>query len=261
MRDVLEAHHDVLFGALAAFVRRPSRKTPDPAALEVSWSTGFAEEVRLQHAMGSALEDTYAALQRLPLAREIRKIVVGDPGAGPYGPTYRGLVNAMVASGTPPHLHTLVLGDVTAATRARIHAGDLRPLISAMTELETLDVGAGSGTLGPLVAPKLRRLAIAGLDPATVVASELPALVELDVRGAPAEILLSQLPRSALLGNLKKLAIVRCGLGDIELNSVLLFAAHYAHLEELDLRGNHFSRELVQEVGELVPHLKAGGRR
>ncbi|MCX5744952.1 MAG: hypothetical protein NT062_20890 [Proteobacteria bacterium] len=252
----LRAHlitcHDELYGALAPLVRKPGRggrTGARPAALEVTWVDGFADQIVLRHVAGSALHQTYAAMRALPIARHVTRLVLGEPGDH----SYVQLINTMIAVGVPPLLRSLQLG---VDARDPIHGGDLRPLIAATPGLVELDVHVASGVLGPFTSSTLRRLVIHAIDPTPVLASTAPALVDLELRAvAGCATFAEKLARSPLLARLQRLTCWRCNLEDIELSMFELHGRRFRHLESLDLRHNRFSARAIADAREELPNL------
>jgi hypothetical protein len=173
--------------------------------------------------------------------------------------SYAKLVATMAADGVPAHLRSLLLGDVAATHRNAVDAGDLRPLVEA-SMLQELEVRCGTGGLGPLVSPTLRRLVIEHVSERglrELPHSTLPALTELSVSRTRAPELLRELIRSELLERLSSLALRRCLLDDMELGAILDDAPRFERLERLDLRGNRFSMSLITDARRRLPRLKA----
>lgn len=259
---LLDENHDALFGPLAAFVRRPSRATPVRPALEVTWRSGFADEIRMQRVPKIALHDLYAQLRRLPLVRFTTKLVIGSPTLpSPYleQGSYRQLLGAIGNDGTPAHLEKLVLGDIPLSQRVSLDIGDLRPVVANCHSLEELELKRGMGILGPLVSESLRRLHFDNIaEPLReLTRSTLPALRELAVLNGYGTVLLGLLVKSPLLDQLQSLTLRRCTLQDPDLEVIRNESARFAHLTRLDLRDNMFSRDAVRRARFRLPRLKA----
>lgn len=259
---LLDEHHDAMFGALAPYVRRPSRATPTRPALEITWRSGFADEMRIQRVPKIMLHDLYAQLRKLPLMRFTTKLVVGSPTLpSPYleQGSYRQLLNQIANDGAPAHLRTLVLGDIPLSQRVSLDIGDLRPVVERCTALEELELKRGMGILGPLVSERLRRLVLDNIaEPLReLTRSTLPALTELAVLNGYGTVLLALLVKSALLGQLQSLTLRRCHLQDPDLEIIRTESARFGHLVRLDLRDNMFSRDAVRRARMKLPRLKA----
>jgi uncharacterized protein (TIGR02996 family) len=259
---LLEDHHDALFGPLAAYARRPSRSTPARPALEITWRSGFADEVRIQRVPKIMLHDLYAQLRKLPMMRFTTKLVVGSPTLpSPYleQGSYRQLLNQIANDGAPAHLRTLVLGDIPLAQRVSLDIGDLRPVVERCTALEELELKRGMGILGPLVSERLRRLVLDNIaEPLReLTRSTLPVLADLAVLNGYGTVLLGLLAKSALLDQLQSLTLRRCHLQDPDLEIIRTESARFQHLTRLDLRDNMFSRDAVRRARAKLPRLKA----
>ncbi|MBA3397653.1 MAG: hypothetical protein H0T89_33830 [Deltaproteobacteria bacterium] len=259
---LLEDHHDALFGSLASFVRRPSRSTPARPALQITWRSGFADEVRIQRAPKLELHDLWSQLRKLPISRFMTKLVVGSPTLpSPYleQGSYRQLLSTIAKDGAPAHLRTLVLGDIPLAQRVSLDLGDLRPVVESCLDLQHLEVKRGMGILGPLVSTSLQRLVLENIaEPLRdVPRSSLPALSELSVINGYGTVLLRLLLEVPLLDQLSALTLRRCHLQDPDLDSIRADADRFGHLTRLDLRDNDFSRDAVRQARLRLPRLKA----
>lgn len=262
MHALLEDHHDAMFGVLAPYVRRPSRSTPARPALEITWRSGFADEIRIQRVPKIALHDLYAQLRKLPLMRFTTKLVVGSPTLpSPYleQGSYRQLLNQIANDGAPAHLRTLVLGDIPLSQRVSLDIGDLRPVVERCTALEELELKRGMGILGPLTSERLRRLVFDNIaEPLReLTRSSLPALADLAVLNGYGTVLLGLLAKSELLGRLQSLTLRRCHLQDPDLEVIRAESARFEHLQRLDLRDNMFSRDAVRRARMKLPRMKA----
>jgi len=259
---LLEDHHDALFGPLAPYARRPSRSTPARPALEITWRSGFADEIRIQRVPKIALHDLYAQLRKLPLMRFTTKLVVGSPTLpSPYleQGSYRQLLNTIANDGAPAHLRTLVLGDIPLSQRVSLDIGDLRPVVAHCHALEDLELKRGMGILGPLTSERLRRLVFDNIaEPLRdLTRSTLPALTELSVLNGYGTVLLGLLAKSPLLEQLQALTLRRCHLQDPDLEIIRADSARFQHLARLDLRDNMFTRDAVRRARMKLPRLKA----
>jgi hypothetical protein len=235
-----------LFGPLASLAKG---KSP---ALTVAWRDGFPDELFLAETSTAELHETYRLARALPLARYIRKIVVGPTT------NYTQLVNAMVSLGVPPQLRSLHLG--ANATRP-IHGGDVRALIGSIPQLEDLDLDIATGVFAPFESRTLKRLVLHALEPTLLLESTAPALIDLELRAcAGAAGFLDKLARSWLLPQLKRLTIWRCGFEDPELLTICMHARRFAHLDVLDLRHNRFTARGITEAKLDLPNLIAGVR-
>jgi uncharacterized protein (TIGR02996 family) len=259
---LLDDHHDALFGSLAAYARRPSRATPTRPALEVTWRSGFADEIRIQRVPKILLHDLYTQLRKLPMFRFTTKLVVGSPTLpSPYleQGSYRQLLSAIANDGAPAHLRTIVLGDIPLSQRVSLDIGDLRPVVAHSTSLEELELKRGMGILGPLVSERLRRLVFDNIaEPLRdLTRSTLPALRELVLLSGYGTVLLGLLAKSQMLGSLQSLTLRRCHLQDPDLEIIRSESARFAHLTRLDLRDNMFTRDAVRRARMKLPRLKA----
>ena len=259
---LLDEHHDALFGTLAPFVRRPSRSTPHRPAVEITWRSGFADEIRIQRVPKLALHDIYAQLRRLPLSRFTTRLVVGSPTLpSPYleQGSYRQLLQTIASDGTPAHLRMLVLGDIPLSQRVSLDIGDLRPVVANCHALEELELKRGIGILGPLVSDSLRRLQFDNIaEPLRdLPRSTLPALRDLAVLNGYGTVLLGLLVKSPLLVQLQALTLRRCNLQDPDLELIRTESWRFQHLARLDLRDNVFSRDAVRRARARLPRLKA----
>ncbi len=262
---ILDANHELWWGPLAQFVRKRGNKYPLAPALEVTWNRGFVEAVRIQRALKLQFDQIYGQLRKLPIARNIRKLVLGDPQLDQAHSTtihYGSIFTVMEREGVPPHLTELVIGDVTPARRPRIHLGDARAVIAECTHLERLQISAGTGTFAPIISATLRELAIAGISRAALlplVDSKVPALVDLDITGVEIRAFLELLLGSPLLQQLQRLTLTRCHMQDPDLSILYMHARRFEHLAHLDLRGNHFTQLMVKDVHTRLPQLQARG--
>ena len=281
---IVDEHHDAWFGALARFVRKPSRKGPAVPLLEVGWRLGFAEEVHLRGGEQLALDAAYARLRELPLSRQILRLVIGPPDAGarpperssPHalGPSYEPLTDAMLEHGIPSRLAELVIGDDQTHRRPALELGDLRAVVEAAPALEVLRIIGGHGAIA-LASDRLRVLEVCDVTPDDLrylSRSRLPAVEELVLRarspiGPPAVFdlcpaltrltlegftrpgtgsgsLLEDLA-AAMPGTLRTLALPGCLLDDRDLAAVIQQPERFGGLAKLDLRRNRFSRGLA----------------
>ena len=259
---LLDEHHDALFGTLAPFVRRPSRSTPSRPALEITWRSGFADEIRIQRVPKIALHDLYAQLRRLPITRFTTRLVVGSPTLpSPYleQGSYRQLLASIANDGAPAHLRTLVLGDIPLSQRVSLDIGDLRPVVAHSHALEELELKRGMGILGPLTSDSLRKLQFDNIaEPLReLTRSTLPALRELSLLNGYGTVLLGLLVKSPLLDQLQSLTLRRCTLQDPDLEMIRAESGRFAHLMRLDLRDNMFTRDAVRRARFKLPRLKA----
>ncbi len=259
---LLDENHDAMFGPLAPFVRRPSRATPARPALDITWRSGFADEIRIQRVPKLALHDLYAQLRKLPLTRFTTRLVVGSPTLpSPYleQGSYRQLLAAIANDGAPAHLRSLVLGDIPLTQRVSLDIGDLRPVVAHCHELVELELKRGMGILGPLVSDRLRRLVFDNIaEPLRELPrSTLPALTELSVLSGYGTVLLGLLVKSPLLETLTSLTLRRCHLQDPDLEMIRTESTRFAHLTRLDLRDNMFTRDAVRRARHRLPRLKA----
>jgi uncharacterized protein (TIGR02996 family) len=262
---LLDANHELWWGPLAQFLRKRGNKYPLKPALEVTWDRGFVDSVRIQRALKFQFDQIYGQLRKLPIARNLRRLVLGDPQLDTAMTTvihYGAIFSVMEREGVPPHLKELVIGDVTPARRPRIHLGDARAVLSACTHLERLEISAGSGTFAPFTSPTLRELAIAGIartSMAALIDAKLPALVELDVTGVEIRAFVELLLGSPLLAQLQRLTLSHCHMQDPDLAIFYMHWRRFEHLAHLDLRGNHFTQMMVKDVRTRLPQLQARG--
>ena len=262
---ILDANHELWWGPLAQFIRKRANKYPIAPPLEVTWDRGFVDSVRIQRAHKSQFDQIYAQLRRLPIARNLRKLVLGDPQLdnAAHTPIHYGTIfQVMEREGVPPHLAELVIGDVTPARRPRIHLGDARAVIAQCTQLQRLEIAAGSGTFAPIVSATLRELVIAGISRAALlplVDSRAPALVDLDITGVEIRAFLELLLGSPLLVQLQRLTLSHCHMQDPDLSILYMHARRFEHLTHLDLRGNHFTSLMVKDARTRLPQLQARG--
>ena len=264
---LLTANHERWWGPLSQFLRRPGNKLPAHPPLEVTWDRGFVSAVRIQRSMKFQFDHVYGELRKLPIARTIKKLVLGDPQLDAARNTvihYGTIFQVMEREGIPPHLTELVIGDVTPQRRPRVHLGDARGAIMACTHLERLEVIGATGTIAPITMPTLRELSISGLSRVAVhplVDSKLPALTELTINGVESRALVELLLGSPLLQQLQRLTMSHCQMQDPDLSIFYMHARRFEHLELLDLRGNHFSAGMVADVRTRLPQLQARGSR
>jgi uncharacterized protein (TIGR02996 family) len=292
---ILDEHHDAWFGALARFVRKPSRKAPPVQVLEVTWRLGFAEEVRLRGADQLPIHEAYARLRELPLSRQILRLVVGQteanlrPGARIYphtiGPSYEPLLDAMLEHGIPSRLRELVLGDDQAHRRPGLRLGHVPAVVAAAPALEALRIVGGHGDLA-LASERLRVLELRDVthdDLVRLANAALPAVEELvlrareripppavfDVFPSLARLTLegfsrAGLGRQSLLeylvaempGSLSALALPRCALDDRDLATLTENPEPFRRLARIDLRRNRFSGSLAAAARRRVPALR-----
>lgn len=262
---LLETNHDRWWGKLAGFLRRPGKKLPLHPAIEVEWDRGFIATIRIQRAAKASFDEIYGELRRLPIARTVKKLVLGDPQLDTARTTtihYGKVFSVMEREGIPPHLSELVIGDVAPARKGRIHLGDARGVIQACTNLLRLEITAGTGTIAPVVAPTLRELFVSSLSRTAVhplIDSTLPALRELSITGVEARQLVELLLGAPLLQQLERLTLAHCHMQDADLSMFYMHARRFEHLAHLDLRGNHFSAGMVADVRTRLPQLIARG--
>ena len=250
---LLGDQHAAIFGPLAPHAARFGVASKTRSAVEVTWRGGFAERVAIQRTQKLALHDVYAQLRRLPLFTQIRELVIGDV----EDDSYTAMFATILAEGLPAHLRALEVG----AYRAKLHVGDLRPIVAAAGELEVLRVAGETGILGPLVAPQLHTAAIDGFGSAAaaLVGSTLPALAELIIRHNQ-RTMLDRLIDSGIVRRLRRLTLTHCGLMDADLQLILDEVDQFAHLELLELRGNTFGRAIVDRAKSRLSNLHAVGR-
>lgn len=260
LADHLDTHHDEIYGALAAATLRAGRAPTGGTTLAVTWEAGVAHAATLQAAPGRPLDATYRALVELPIARTLRRLAFGAPGPSPYGPSYGELVRTLLAAGTPPHLEALAFGDVAlgelGAPAARVTVGDVRPLIAALPALRELAIAVGQVTFGPFTAPALERLALAWCEPIELVRSTAPRLAHLELAHAPrAGAFLALLARTPLLAQLRVLRLVRCGLGDADLDTLAMHAPRFRAVRTIHLHGDRLTPARVRDTAEDLPGL------
>ena len=281
---IIDANHDVWFGSLSRFVRKPSRKGPAIPSVEIVWRLGYAEEIHLRGVPQLAIDEAYARLRELPLSRQILRLVVGEPTVLPGDiPSYEALLDAMLAHGIPSRLRELVFGADQPHRRPGIRLGDLRPVVAAATSLEVLRIVGGHGELA-IESGTLRTLELSDVVPDDVrqlADAKLPNLEELILHarlpiGPPelepfpalAHITLDQFTRGgagivsllehlAAAPRLRTIALRRCELDDRELTALLGAPERYAHLTRIDLRQNRFSRSLLARARRVLPTLRA----
>ena len=292
---LLDEHHDAWFGALARHVRKPSRKAPPVAVLEVEWQLGFAEEVRLRGAEQLPIHEVYARLRELPLSRQILRLVVGPtdatlrPGDRVYphsvGPSYEPLLDAMLEHGIPSRLRELVLGDDQAHRRPALQLGHVRAIVEAAPALEALRIVGGHGDI-VLASERLRVLELRDVtrdDLQRLGRAELPGLEELVLRARdriPPPAVFEAFPQLARLtldgfaraggglqtlldyvieampASLRVLALPRCALDDRDLGTLIESPERFHALTRLDLRHNRFSGPRVAAAKRRVPALR-----
>jgi uncharacterized protein (TIGR02996 family) len=262
---ILDDNHERWWGPLAQFLRKRGNKYPLSPAIEVTWDRGFVDSVRIQRSLKFSFEQIYSQLRKLPIARNLRKLILGDPQLDQATSTpihYGKVFQVMEREGVPPHLTELVIGDVTPARRPRIHLGDARAVIAECTHLERLEINAGSGTFAPIVSPTLRELSIAGIARVAVmplIDSKMPALRSLDITGVEIRAFLELLLGSPLLQQLERLTLSHCSMQDADLSVLYMHARRFEHLAHLDVRGNHFTQLMVKDVRTRLPRLIARG--
>jgi hypothetical protein len=292
---LLDEHHDAWFGALARHVRKPSRKPPPMAVLDVEWRLGFAEGVTIRGAEQLPIHEVYARLRELSLSRQILRLVVGATDAIPrpsdrvyphtVGPTYEPLIDAMLEHGIPSRLRELVLGDDQVHRRPALQLGHVRALVEAAPVLEALRIVGGHGDI-VLASERLRVLELCDVtrdDLQRLARAELPGLEELVLRARdriPAPAVFEVFPELARLtldgfaragsglqtlleyiiearpAGLRVLALPRCGLHDRDLATLIDNPEPFQTLTRLDLRHNRFKTDRVPVAKRRVPALR-----
>ena len=270
----LDEHHDALYGSLAPHVTRLSLPDLRDPALEVrQWRGGFAETVWLQTtAAGPTLVDVLGALRELPIARDVRRLEVGQ-GDHP------GFVAQLLRQPIPA-LRELVLGD-----RSRWmhdlqhtdlgHTRALEPLVEGLEIVRILQPIVYT----PLASSTVRVLAVShrGHDlfgpPTSAFEGRLPALEELVANGFLADNnLFDRHPRLRHLSlygayedgwlehlirsrHLERMQVLQLGyqLTDADLDTLITLAQRLAHLELLDLRANAFTVDAIAAAQARLP--------
>src|SRR5213075_2341165 len=189
-------------------------------SIEITWWSGFADEVRIEGAPEIGLAELYRRLLALPLARFMTSLVVGHSGDR----TYKPLLSAMAELAPPPHLRSLVLGDVRPGYRIAVDNPVLQATLDRVPTLVRLELRNAHGLVGPLASDQLRELVLVDTgqrdvanDLYEVTTSELPALVELTVLRGYARALLRGLVGTPLLRTVQLLTLRHCQLEDREL--------------------------------------------
>jgi uncharacterized protein (TIGR02996 family) len=261
---LLEQHHEAMFGPLAPHTRKPSHGDQGTFALTVTWRSGFADEIRIESTEQIELVDIYTQLLALPIVRFMTKLVVGRPVFGASDGSYKPLLSTVVHFEPPPHLQTLVLGDVRPGQTVLVNVHKLQATLDRCTQLERLAIMNARGIIGPLASERLRSLSITnmgepslGHDLYEIASSALPALTELTMLHAYARSILRNLPGSSLLGTLTTLSMRHGGLDDHDLLLVCSRSECFAHLTRLDLRNNNFESDTILATRTRLPRLKA----
>ncbi len=271
-RDLLDRHASAWLGALAS-----------DEGFEAEWRWGFLEVVELGVDERCAMDgvDALTSLFRLPTARFLRELTLGDFG-GEEDPTedFSPLVQAMVKSPPPKTLRRLVI-DPKRVRLSSIEMGEMGPLLAQLQQLEELSVRAAVVGLGKIDLPELLRFKLVTRATKAVVRSiatarwpklsnlvigfgktaggatlvdlapifdgtTTPSLTHLGLRGLPfADEVVLKLRGSKILPRLRSLDLSRGALTRAGADMLVEMHKSLAHMEDLDLSGCALPRATV----------------
>ncbi len=257
--------------------------------LECQWQRGFVTALRIgpgtDVARASALDlaAVIAELARLPHTSFVRELVLGGLALGAR--TWADVLHAIAEHGLPPNLARLELhhGRCTAELAQTELAGlaianarlaglrELRIAIDtvelgalALPQLRVLELATHAFTAAHAVAlrdapwPELERLAVRNADAladlvALLDAGAMPRLRHFAYEGALSDELAARLPRTALLAQLRTVALSPTEAGA---QALLEHGEAYAHLTSIDLsRGRLSAVTRARLAAELWPRI------
>ena len=269
-RELLDRHSSAWLGLLAG-----------EEGFDAEWRWGFIEVVELGSDEACALDpvDALRALFRLPTARFLRELTLGDFGDNPELDLEEA-VKALAKSPPPPTLRRLVF-EGKRAKLATIELGDIGPMLAKLRQLEDLSIKAGVVSLGKIDLPELTRFKLMtratkaivkqvatarwpklnslvlgfGKTAGGATAADLrpifdgpglPELTNLGLRGLPfADNIVAMLPSSKILPQLRSLDLSKGRLSNGDAQALVDMKKALARIEDLDLSGNVLSKGAV----------------
>ena len=254
---------------------------------DAEWRWGFLEVVELGVDEPCALDavDALRALFRLPTARFLRELTIGDFGdeselSAGGEVDLADVVQALAKSPPPATLRRLVI-EPKRARLASIEMGDVSPMLARMRRLEDLSIKAAVLTLGKIDLPELtsfklmtratkaivKQVATArwpklsslvlgfGKTAGGATAADLrpildgvglPELGHLGLRGLPfADAVIALLPSAKILKGLRSLDLSKGRLSNGDAQALVDMKKALAHLEDIDLSGHVLSKGAV----------------
>jgi hypothetical protein len=231
--------------------------------------------------------DTLRALARLPTARFLRELTLGDFGSAeaPYSDELElvDAIDAFAKSSPPKTLRKLVIKP-TRTRLGSIELGDLSPLLSQLPRLEELTIKAASVRLGKIDLPELTRFELATRGTQAVVrevaaarwpklqrlvlgfgktaggstaadlrpileATSMPELAHLGLRGLPfTDAVVAMLPTARCLSRLRSLDLSKGRLSNDDAQALVDMKGALARLERIDLSGHVLGKGAVDAL-------------
>jgi uncharacterized protein (TIGR02996 family) len=271
-RELLDRHSSAWLGLLAG-----------EEGFDAEWRWGFIEVVELGVDEPCSVDpvDALRALFRLPTARFLRELTLGDFGEEGSGELdLEEAVKALAKSPPPPTLRRLVF-EAKRAKLATIELGDISPMLAKLPQLEDLAIKAGVITLGKIDLPELTSFKLMTRATKAVVkqvatarwpkltslvlgfgktaggataadlrpileGTGLPALTNLGLRGLPfADAVVAMLPSAKILPRLHSLDLSKGRLSNGDAQALVDMKKALAHVEDIDLSGNVLSKGAV----------------
>ncbi len=270
-RELLDAHAATWLGSLAG-----------EDGFDAEWRWGFLEVVELGVDQTCEVEpaDAVRALFRLPTARFLRELNLGDFGEEGAEIDFSDVVQAMVKSPPPRTLRRLVM-EPKRTRLAAIEIGDVSALLGKVRQLEELSLKASVVTLGKIDLPELQRFKLitkatkalirsiaaarwpklselvigfgktaGGATPADLApifaGTAAPGLTHLGLRGLPfADEVVLALQSAKILPRLRALDLSKGRLTRSGAEILLQMHKALGALEDLDLSGNVLPRGVV----------------
>jgi uncharacterized protein (TIGR02996 family) len=271
-RELLDRHAATWLGSLAG-----------EDGFDAEWRWGFLESVELGVDEPCALDpvDALRALFRLPPARFLRELTLGDFGEEGSSELDLGdVVKALAKSPPPTTLRRLVI-EPTRMRLAGIELGDVSAMLGRLRQLEDLSLKAAVVTLGKIDLPELVRFKLmtratkalvrsiatarwpkltqlllgfgktaGGATPADLTpildGAGTPLLTDLALRGLPfADEVVLMLRSAKILPRLRSLDLSKGRLSRAGAETLVEMAKALSKLEDLDLSGNVLPRTVV----------------
>ncbi len=260
----------------------------------IVWENGFIAAARISRAsdrLPYTVRELVHELLAHPAARFLRELRIGK--LGPDEHDYAAVIDEIIRA-CPSTLRILSLVDLPPGAADLVFAdlSDVTPLLAVTPLLEELRLAGNQIGVSSIELPKLRRLAIATMDPgvlATVAKAKLPSLESLELssgddamppaalaellspswsikhlaitRTANTEVVLPHILKSPLLPDLTSLDVSGGTLSDTGAGLLVRARDKLAHLECLDLEANTLSPAAAKQVADLCASVRLDRQR